>query len=78
MAQEFVKTKLKEDKVVIFLKPSCPYCVMAKEVLSNSNCSTGLHWRGVYWWRQRCIRVGQQWGTGGDAAVYWCSAVSTG
>ncbi|XP_036385694.1 glutaredoxin-1 [Megalops cyprinoides] len=41
MAQEFVETKIKGDKVVLFLKPSCPYCVMAKEVLSKYNFKAG-------------------------------------
>ncbi|KAJ8395568.1 hypothetical protein AAFF_G00030490 [Aldrovandia affinis] len=41
MAQEFVETKLKGDKVVLFLKPSCPYCVMAKEVLSQYKFKAG-------------------------------------
>ncbi|XP_012726183.2 glutaredoxin-1 [Fundulus heteroclitus] len=35
MAQQFVKAELKGDKVVVFLKPTCPYCVMAEEVLSK-------------------------------------------
>ncbi|XP_056129462.1 glutaredoxin-1 [Lampris incognitus] len=33
MAQEFVETKLRGDRVVIFMKPTCSYCIMAKEVL---------------------------------------------
>ncbi|KAJ8260796.1 hypothetical protein COCON_G00165190 [Conger conger] len=41
MAQEFVETKLKGDKVVLFLKPSCPYCVMAKEVLAKYTFKAG-------------------------------------
>uniref|UniRef100_A0A4W5LD95 Glutaredoxin (thioltransferase) n=1 Tax=Hucho hucho TaxID=62062 RepID=A0A4W5LD95_9TELE len=28
---EFVTPRIKGDKVVVFLKPSCPYCVMAKD-----------------------------------------------
>lgn len=32
---EFVKAQIKGDKVVVFLKPSCPYCVLAKDVLSK-------------------------------------------
>ncbi|XP_037636556.1 glutaredoxin-1 [Sebastes umbrosus] len=35
MAQQFVQTKIKGDKVVLFIKPTCPYCVMAKDVLSK-------------------------------------------
>lgn len=34
MAQKFVEAKITGDKVVVFLKPSCPYCGMAKDVLS--------------------------------------------
>ncbi|KAG5835011.1 glutaredoxin-1 [Anguilla anguilla] len=41
MAQEFVETKLKGDKVVLFWKPSCSYCVMAKEVLSKYKFKAG-------------------------------------
>ncbi|XP_053301233.1 glutaredoxin-1 [Pleuronectes platessa] len=33
MAQQFVQTKIKGDKVVIFIKPTCSYCIMAKDVL---------------------------------------------
>ena len=35
MAQEFVQTKIKGDKVVLFIKPTCSYCIMAKDVLSK-------------------------------------------
>lgn len=41
MAQEFVKTQIKGDKVVVFLKPSCPYCVLAKDVLSKYSFKSG-------------------------------------
>ncbi|XP_063067003.1 glutaredoxin-1 [Engraulis encrasicolus] len=41
MAQEFVKAQIKGDKVVVFLKPSCPYCVMAKDVLSKYKVKNG-------------------------------------
>lgn len=41
MAQEFVKAQIKGDKVVVFLKPSCPYCVMAKDVLSKYKLKNG-------------------------------------
>ncbi|CAB1354166.1 unnamed protein product [Coregonus sp. 'balchen'] len=41
MAQEFVETKLRGDKVTIFLKPSCPYCVTAKEVLTKYKFKAG-------------------------------------
>ncbi|XP_067279703.1 glutaredoxin-1 [Pseudorasbora parva] len=38
---EFVKAQIKGDKVVVFLKPSCPYCVLAKDVLSKYNFKDG-------------------------------------
>ncbi|KAF7208274.1 glutaredoxin-1 [Nothobranchius furzeri] len=41
MAQQFVKAEIKGDKVVVFLKPTCPYCVMAEDVLSNYNFKPG-------------------------------------
>uniref|UniRef100_A0AAZ3P3C4 Glutaredoxin-1 n=1 Tax=Oncorhynchus tshawytscha TaxID=74940 RepID=A0AAZ3P3C4_ONCTS len=41
MAQEFVTDSIKGDKVVVFLKPSCPYCVMAKDVLSKYGLKSG-------------------------------------
>lgn len=41
MAQEFVKAQIKGDKVVVFLKPSCPFCVTAKDVLSKYKLKTG-------------------------------------
>lgn len=33
MAQQFVQAKIKGDKVVLFIKPTCSYCVTAREVL---------------------------------------------
>lgn len=42
---EFVKAQIKGDKVVVFLKPSCPYCVLAKDVLSKYKFKSGhLEW----------------------------------
>ncbi|XP_062313556.1 glutaredoxin-1 [Osmerus eperlanus] len=41
MAQEFVETKIKGDKVVLFIKPTCSYCVMAKDVLSKYKFKPG-------------------------------------
>ncbi|XP_043077391.1 glutaredoxin-1 [Puntigrus tetrazona] len=38
---EFVKAQIKGDKVVVFLKPSCPYCVCAKDVLSKYKFKSG-------------------------------------
>lgn len=40
MAQ-FVEAKITGDKVVVFLKPSCPYCVTAKQVLSEYKFKPG-------------------------------------
>ena len=33
--------KIKCERVVLFLKPSCPYCVMAQEVLSKYRFKAG-------------------------------------
>lgn len=41
MAQQFVQAKIKGDKVVLFMKPTCPYCVMAKDVLSKYKFKPG-------------------------------------
>lgn len=41
MAQEFVVNKIKGDKVVLFMKPTCPYCVMAKDVMSKYKFKPG-------------------------------------
>lgn len=41
MAQQFVKAKIKGDKVVLFMKPTCSYCVMAKDVLSKYKFKPG-------------------------------------
>ncbi|XP_068576151.1 glutaredoxin-1 [Cebidichthys violaceus] len=41
MAQQFVQTKIKGDKVVLFIKPTCPYCITAKEVLSKYKFKPG-------------------------------------
>ncbi|XP_060091650.1 glutaredoxin-1 [Heteronotia binoei] len=38
MAQEFVKSKIRCDKVTVFGKPSCPYCHMAVELLEEVGC----------------------------------------
>ncbi|XP_062867231.1 glutaredoxin-1 [Trichomycterus rosablanca] len=42
MAQEFVKAQIKGNKVVVFQKPSCPYCTLAKDVLSKYKFKPGL------------------------------------
>ncbi|KAK3555657.1 hypothetical protein QTP86_025742, partial [Hemibagrus guttatus] len=41
MAQEFVQARIKGDKVVVFLKPTCPYCVLAKDLLSKYSFKPG-------------------------------------
>nr|XP_046240378.1 glutaredoxin-1 [Scatophagus argus] len=41
MAQQFVKTKIQGDKVVLFVKPTCSYCIMAKDVLSKYKFKPG-------------------------------------
>lgn len=41
MAEEFVKAQIKGDKVVVFLKPTCGYCIMAKDVLSKYKLRDG-------------------------------------
>ncbi|KAG7229774.1 hypothetical protein INR49_012570 [Caranx melampygus] len=41
MAQKFVQAKIKGDKVVLFIKPTCPYCVLAKDVLSKYKFKPG-------------------------------------
>lgn len=41
MAQEFVKAQVKGDRVVLFIKPTCPYCVKAKDVLSKYKFKPG-------------------------------------
>ncbi|KAK2827639.1 hypothetical protein Q7C36_018565 [Tachysurus vachellii] len=41
MAQNFVQAQIKGDKVVVFLKPTCPYCVLAKDVLSKYSFKPG-------------------------------------
>lgn len=38
---EFVKAQIKADKVVVFLKPTCSYCVLAKDVLSKYKFKDG-------------------------------------
>lgn len=35
MAQEFVNSKIQSGKVVVFIKPTCPYCRKTQEILSQ-------------------------------------------
>lgn len=41
MAQQFVQAKITGGKVVVFLKPACPYCVMAQRVFSKYDFKPG-------------------------------------
>ncbi|KAM9814006.1 glutaredoxin-1 [Neosynchiropus ocellatus] len=41
MAQEFVKATIKGDKAVIFSKPTCSFCIQAKDVLSKYKLKAG-------------------------------------
>nr|XP_020448479.1 glutaredoxin-1 [Monopterus albus] len=41
MAQQFVEAQIKGDKVVLFIKPTCPYCIMAQDVLSKYKLKPG-------------------------------------
>ncbi|XP_071351618.1 glutaredoxin-1 [Trachinotus anak] len=41
MAQEFVQAKIRGDKVVLFIKPTCSFCVTAKDVLSKYKFKPG-------------------------------------
>lgn len=41
MAQQFVQAKITGGKVVVFLKPACPYCVMAQRVFSEYKFKPG-------------------------------------
>lgn len=41
MAQEFVEAKIRGDKVVVFMKPTCSYCITAQEVLSKYKFKPG-------------------------------------
>ncbi|XP_020864642.1 glutaredoxin-1 [Phascolarctos cinereus] len=35
MAQQFVNSKIKADKVVVFIKPTCPHCRKTMELLKQ-------------------------------------------
>uniref|UniRef100_A0A8D0FJE3 Glutaredoxin-1 n=1 Tax=Strix occidentalis caurina TaxID=311401 RepID=A0A8D0FJE3_STROC len=37
MAEAFVKSKLRDDKVTLFVKDGCPYCRNAMEMLKQYN-----------------------------------------
>lgn len=42
MAQEFVNGKIQCGKVVVFIKPTCPYCRKTQEILSQLPFKQGL------------------------------------
>uniref|UniRef100_A0A452HAL6 Glutaredoxin-1 n=1 Tax=Gopherus agassizii TaxID=38772 RepID=A0A452HAL6_9SAUR len=35
MTQKFVQSKIKSDKVAVFIKPTCPYCQKAVKLLKK-------------------------------------------
>lgn len=42
MAQEFVNSKIQPGKVVVFIKPTCPYCRQTQEILSQFPFKEGI------------------------------------
>ena len=42
MAQAFVDSKIQPGKVVVFIKPTCPYCRKTQELLSRLPFKQGL------------------------------------
>ena len=42
MAQTFVNSKIQSGKVVVFIKPTCPYCRKTQELLSQLPFKQGL------------------------------------
>ena len=42
MAQAFVNSKIQPGKVVVFIKPNCPYCRKTQELLSQLPFKQGL------------------------------------
>lgn len=42
MAQEFVNSKIQPGKVVVFIKPTCPYCRETQEILSQFPFKQGI------------------------------------
>lgn len=41
MAQEFVNSNIQPGKVVVFIKPTCPYCRQTQELLSKFSFKPG-------------------------------------
>ena len=42
MAQAFMNSKIQSGKVVVFIKPTCPYCRRTQELLSQLPFKQGL------------------------------------
>lgn len=42
MAQEFVNSKIHPGKVVVFIKPTCPYCRKTQEILCQLPFKQGV------------------------------------
>ncbi|XP_004470710.1 glutaredoxin-1 [Dasypus novemcinctus] len=42
MAEEFVNSKIHPGKVVVFIKPTCPYCRKSQEILYQMPIKQGL------------------------------------
>ncbi|XP_006885435.1 PREDICTED: glutaredoxin-1 [Elephantulus edwardii] len=42
MAQEFVNSKIHPGKVVVFIKPTCPYCKKTQNILNHLPFKPGL------------------------------------
>ncbi|KAM5299766.1 glutaredoxin-1 [Ctenodactylus gundi] len=42
MAQEFVNGKIQPGKVVVFIKPTCPYCRRTQEILGQLPFKAGV------------------------------------
>ncbi|XP_062934907.1 glutaredoxin-1 [Cynocephalus volans] len=42
MAHEFVNSKIHQGKVVVFIKPTCPYCKKTQEILSQLPFKQGV------------------------------------
>ncbi|XP_012658216.1 glutaredoxin-1 [Otolemur garnettii] len=42
MAQEFVNSRIQPGKVVVFIKPTCPYCRRTQEILSQLPLKQGI------------------------------------
>lgn len=55
MAQQFVQSRIKGDKVVLFVKPTCSFCHTAQKVLSGYKFKPG---------RLDCVDIGGRSDTG--------------